>query len=161
MYPSFDRLSIKRRSTQETQMQGINLTDDYADGQIESCKGISFDRYPYITTAQKLVEVDAGIPEGYHAVSVYPWERLFVVTDKPSATGGYECYYGGEYCGDAVNVKVPKQYAVVGNKLVMFPDKVMFDINEEHVTASSMNTAPELLCVKSGIAEYRKAVGNS
>lgn len=151
---------INKRTDQSAQMQGINLTDAYADWQMESCKGISTRRYPYITTADKLTPVDVGISEGFHAVSMYPWEKLFVVTDEPSEDGGYKCFYGGEYCGDAVNLKLPKQYAIVGNKLCMFPDKVMFNINEENILSTSMNTAPELQYIRTGTVEYRKAVGN-
>ena len=157
-YPSFGKAQIKKRSTQKLQMQGINLTDAYADGQIESMRGISTQRFPYVTTADKLKPIDVGVPEGYHAVSIFPWEQIFVVTDEPSETDGFKCYYGGEYCGDAVSLKLPKQYAIVNSKLVMFPDKVMFNINEENVTSSSMNTAPELLSVRSGTIDYRKAV---
>ena len=158
MYPDFGKVQIKKRTTQTLQMRGINLTDAYADGQMESCDGISTNRFPYITTADKLKAIDAGVPEGYHAVSIYPWDKLFVVTDKPAEHGGFECYYGGEYCGDAVNLTIPKQYAVVNSKLVMFPDKVMFNLREEHVTSSSMNTAPELMRITTGTVEYRKAV---
>ena len=158
MYPDFGKVQIKKRSSQSLQMKGINLTDAYGDGQMESSKGISTARYPYITTTKKLEHVDTGITEGFHAVSMYPWEKLFVVTDEPTDEGGYKCFYGGEYCGDAVSLKLPKQYAVVGNKLVMFPDKVMFNINEENVKGSSMNTAPELLYAHTGTVEYRKAV---
>ena len=157
-YPSFGKAQVKKRSNQKLQMQGINLTDNYADGQMESSKGISTDRFPYITTQQRLVPIDAGIPEGYHAVSIFSWEKLFVVTDEPSEDGGYKCYYGGEYCGDAKSLELPKQYAVVNSKLCMFPDKIMFSVMEENLKASNMTTAPELLTVVSGTVETRKAV---
>lgn len=149
---------IQHRSVQAIQMLGINLTDNYTDGQMESSKGISTDRFPYITTAQQLKAVDAGITEGYHAVSIYPWEKLFVVSDEPSDNGGYKCYYGGAYCGDADTLELPKQYAVINSKLVMFPDKIMFNITEERMTSSRLTTAPELMVVESGTIEYRKAV---
>lgn len=158
MYPSFEKANIKKRSGQNLTMQGINVTDNYNVGQMESSKGISTDRYPYITTEEQLQIVDAGIPEGYHAVSMYAWDKLFVVSDEPADGGGFKCYYGGEYCGDARSLELPKQYAIVNSKLVMFPDKIMFSMADETVTSSDMITAPELMTVTIGTIEYRKAV---
>lgn len=157
IYPQVKQ-DVKHHKTQEMQMRGINLTDNYADGQMESCRGISTDRYPYITTAQELQLVDAGVPEGYHAVSMFAWEKLFVVTDEPSDKDGFKCYYGGVYCGDVNNLTIPKQYAVVNSKLIVWPDKVMFEIMAEHPIGYSMDTAPILKTVDTGTAEYRKAV---
>ena len=156
-YPQI-KTNIKRRSTQAMQMKGINLTDTYGDGQMESSKGIGTDRYPYISTVQNLKEINAGVSEGYQAVSMYPWERLFVVSNEPGSNGGFKCFYGGTYCGDALNLDLPKQFAVVNSKLVMWPDKVMFDLKEETIVSQNMNTAPTLMTVTSGTIEYRKAV---
>lgn len=158
MFPSFDKAQVKKRSSQSLQMRGINLTDAYTDGQLESCRGISSERFPYITTADKLTPVETGIPSGYHAVSMYAWDKLFVVSNEQSESGGYKCYYGGEYCGDAENLEVPKQYAVVNTQLVMFPDKVAFTKTDHGVTSRSLNSSSMLKRVDSGVVVYRRAV---
>lgn len=157
IYPQI-KTNVKHRSAQSLQMRGINLTDNYSDGQLESSTNVSTARFPYITTADQLQAVDTSIPTGYQPVSMFAWENLFVVSDEPGSSGGYKCYYGGEYCGDVKNLDLPKQYAVVNSKLVVWPDKVMFDLKKESITANDMNTAPTLATVNTGTIEYRKAV---
>lgn len=156
-YPAVGNQIQKFRS-QQLQMQGINLTDNYREGQLEASKGIVTDRYPYITTADRMQPVEAGIPSGYHPVSLFAWERLFVVSDEPGNNGGYKCYYGGKYCGDAVNLTLPKQYAVVNSKLVMWPDQVYFNLYDEDMSAHPLTTAPRLTKVITGNIKFRKAV---
>lgn len=155
IYPQIG-VNIQKRSSQSLQMKGINLTDNYADGQLESCSGINTDRFPYITTSPALQEIDAGIATGHQAVSMFAWEKLFVVSDEPGDYGGYKCFYGGEYCGDARNLDLPKQYAVINSKLVLWPDKVTFSIAHNEGVSSPMNTAPIVLSLKNGELNYWK-----
>lgn len=152
------RVQVPRASSQELQLTGINLTDNYANGQMQSSHGISTNRFPYITTADNLQIVDTGISEGYQPVSMFPWEQLFVVSDEPSEQGGYKCYYGGEYIGDVPTLTVPKQYAVVNSKLVVFPDKVYFSLYDFSKQSYPLTTAPLLAKVISGNVMYRRAV---
>lgn len=157
IYPQ-TKANIKHMKDQSLQLRGINLTDNYQDGQLEESKGISSDRFPYITTSEELQPVDTGIASGYQPVSMYAWEKLFIVSDEPSSSGGYKCFYGGQYCGDAVNLELPKQYAVVNSKLVMWPDKVYFNLYDNEMSAHPLTTAPLLITVSSGTITYRKAV---
>ena len=152
------RQNIPKRVRQDIVMRGINLTDHYQDGEMESCKGISTDRFPYITTQQQPLEVELPISEGYKAISIFAWEELFVVTDEPSDDGGYKCYYGGTYCGDAVNTEVPKQYAVVNSTLIMFPDKIYFNLYDEEMSAHQLGTAAKQAVIDSGTITMRKKV---
>lgn len=87
--------NIQRRVRQQLAIQGINLTDNYQDGQLESNKNITSDRYPYFATDDKLSIVNTGVPDGSNVISMFAWEKLFVVSDEPSAKGGYKCYYAG------------------------------------------------------------------
>ena len=156
-YPQI-KTNIKHRATQSMQMRGINLTDNHQDGQLEKSKGISTARFPYVTTTEELQPVDTGIASGYQPVSMYAWEKLFVVSDEPGESGGYKCFYGGQYCGDAVNLDLPKQYAVVNSKLVMWPDKVYFNLYDNEMSAHPLTTAPLLTTITSGTIIYRKKV---
>jgi hypothetical protein len=149
---------LQRRQSQSLQIMGINKTDNYVSGQLESSKGITADNYPYISTSGRKIPVDLGLPSGATPISIYAWEKLFVVTDEPSETGGYKCYYGGKYCGDAVNTTAPKQYAVLNSKLVMFPDKVYFSLYDNEMTSHPLTTAPLLLSVGEGSAQMRRKV---
>ena len=157
IYPQ-TRANVKRRAAQSMQMRGINLTDNHQDGQLERSKGISTSRFPYVTTTEELQPVDTGISSGYQPVSMYAWEKLFVVSDEPGDNGGYKCFYGGQYCGDAVNLDLPKQYAVVNSKLVMWPDKVYFNLYDNEMSAHPLTTAPLLTTITSGTIIYRKKV---
>ena len=157
MLPSFGKAQVKKHSSQAVRMQGINLTDQYADGQLEACKGIDTSRFPYITTTDELEAIDTQLPEGVNPVSMFAWEKLFIVTDEPGEKG-YKCYYGGSYCGDAVNLELPKQYAVVNSKLVMWPDKIYFNLYEDEMSAHPLTTAPLLGTISSGTVQFRKAV---
>lgn len=157
IYPQ-TKANIKHMKDQSLQLRGINLTDNYQDGQLEESEGISSDRFPYITTTEELQPVDTGISSGYQPISMYAWEKLFIVSDEPSDNGGYKCFYGGQYCGDAVNLELPKQYAVVNSKLVMWPDKVYFNLYDNEMSAHPLTTAPLLITVSSGTITYRKKV---
>ena len=164
MYPKID-VKKEKKQVQQVQIQGINLTDNYQNGQLESSRNISANRFPYISTTDEPVDVEITIPEGYQPVSMFAWEKLFIVSDEPSGGGGYKCYYDGRYCGDAKNLTVPKQYAVVNSKLVMWPDKVYFDLYEEGSEESHiMSTSQLLFNVEESISaeipavRFRKAV---
>lgn len=154
--------NIQKRTRQSLQMLGINLTDNYTIGELDKCNNISTDRYPYITTAQRKKLYYLPISEGYKPISMYAWEKLFVVTDEPAnpdvENSGYKCYYGGTYCGNAVNTTLPKQYAVVNSKLIMFPDKVYFNLYDETMTSKPLGTATKLAVITSGTITMRKKV---
>lgn len=156
IYPEI-KANVPRRQTQELKMLGINLTDQYTDGQLESCRNISTRRYPYITTAEQRQLIDTGVPTGYQPISIFAWEKLFVVSDEPSTDGGYKCYYGGQYCGDVQSLDGPKQYAVVNSKLVVWPDKVYFDLYDISTESHLVSTAKQLVSVYSGQVICRKA----
>lgn len=145
---------------QALKIKGINLTDNYGDGQLESCNGISTARYPYITTSDKPLDVtDDYVPEGENVISIFAWEGIFAMTDSASEkTAGYKCYYNGKYVGDVHNTVIPKQYAVVGDKLIVFPDKVYFNLYDSDDQSHELNTAPLLADLTSGNVIYRKAV---
>lgn len=159
-YPDI-RTGIKHHAAQQLQIQGINLTDDYNIGQLESARNITSDRYPYISTSDQLQPVDTGIAPEFEPISMFAWEKLFVVSNEPSDEEGYKCFYGGEYCGDAVNTKIPKQYAVINSKLVMWPDKVYFNLYDTEMKSHPLSTAPLLDTVSNGNVIYRKAVESS
>lgn len=254
MYPTI-RTNIRHATRQQMQILGINHSDNYTDGQLDDCVNINTDRFPYITTCDKLTEVQ-GLSGGYNAVSMFAWEQMFVVSDgetkelspdttpvtddltetvwlfnssvnmaegvwaidfiskgreynsigynQAGTTGisytfpnamihaydlntgwtlegyrtirilggadavqgednrfsellaylqdnatlqgrmvvtGYKCYYGGNYCGDMPTLELPKQYAIVNAQLVVYPDKVYFDLNDENIEPHPLDTA--------------------
>lgn len=131
--------TIQRRTRQQIQMLGINLSDNYTDGQLEDCNNICADRFPYITTQKNLVE--QNLSGGYGVLSMFAWEEMFVVTDHYVNGQGYACFYGGEPCGYMPTNDLPKQYAVVNTQMVVYPDKVYFNLNDANIEPHSLDTA--------------------
>jgi len=156
-FPSFEKVKVKQRLAQEVRLEGINLTDNYSSGQMESCKGITSDRYPYIATDEQPEEVEQGIADGYQAVAIFGWEKLFVVSNEPGENG-YKCFYNGQYCGDVKNLDLPKQFAVVNTKLIVFPDQVYFNLYAKEQQSYEMTTAENIATVRTGKVIFRKAV---
>lgn len=151
---------IPKTQRQQLAIGGINLSDNFKEGQMWSSYGITTDNYPFIGTQDEPVPVTiSGISEGYKPISMFAWEELFVVTDEPH-NGGYKCYYGGTYCGDAVNTDLPKQYAVINSKLVMFPDKIYFNLYDETMSSHQLGSATRLLKINSGTVTMRKAISS-
>lgn len=148
------------KTDQKLKIKGINLTDNYSDGEMESCNGISTDRYPYITTSDKPLDVTGEyVPKGENAISIFAWEGIFAVTDSASKEkDGYKCYYNGKYVGDVHNTVIPKQYAIIEDKLIVFPDKVYFSLYDSENQSHELNTASLLANLTSGNVIYRKAV---
>lgn len=156
-YPQI-KTNIARRQNQELQIRGLNRTNAYVSGELESCKNITSAKFPYIETCDNLEAVSTGVSSGYKPVSVYAWEKLFVVSNRP-VTGGYACYYGGRYCGYVPTLTTPKQYAVVNTKLIVFPDKVYFNLNEDtDMESHALDTATLIQNITSGKATFTKAV---
>lgn len=155
IYPQ-NTVKIKQKKAQQMQILGINRTDNYADGQMESCKNITSDRFPYIATADQMELINTGVPVGFNAVSIYPAEKLFVVSDVPAMDGGYKCYYGGKYVGDVNNLDLPKQYAMVSGRLIVWPDKVAFNLFDVEISSEQLQTAPLLVKVTQGSIRHNR-----
>lgn len=108
-----------RKAVKQTvQFGGINYTQAVQDGELESSRGVSTRLWPCLTTRLGRTEATKMRADS----DIYAWDKLLLVD-------GTRLYYGGKDCG-AVNPG-RKQFAVVGNKLCIWPDKAYLDMESE------------------------------
>ena len=106
--------SNARRKHQTMRFAGVNYGDGVADGELENSRNVTSERFPCLSPR-------AGRSrEGEHesATAVYYKNGQFVVN-------GTELLYNGEVIANVTEGK--KQFASVNTKVVIFPDKIMYD----------------------------------
>lgn len=101
---------------------GINLTENYQDGEFSDCKNLSTLHYPNLAQRKGRTLVE----EYENVTDVFSWGDQLVVVDN-----GMLCVDGEP----VVNVnEEPKQFAVVNTKLVVHPDMLCIDLTNNKVT---------------------------
>lgn len=99
---------------QTVAFRGVNYGEMTADGQLESCSNLSSDKYPCLTP-----RTGREKGESYQdATAVWYKDGLLVVD-------GTDLIYKGEIVGTVSPGK--KQFANINTKVVIMPDKVVFD----------------------------------
>ena len=98
---------------------GLNLLQNFSDGEMHSCNGISHIRFPAITQRQK-------------ARSVFSCESpsALVFAGKECIAASGALYYDRKKVGE-LSEGTDKQFAYMGNKVLVFPDKVYYDTKAE------------------------------
>ena len=145
--------NVTKRTRQALSALGINYTDDYRDGELQSCTGISTRRYPYITTTGKIEQIDssyfsgaADVWTGLEIKDMYAMDdQPLVLTYSPYThkvqawllvdNGWYDITEGAAVT--LTNV-FPKQYAVINTKLCIFPDGVYIDLESTTTVIRAM-----------------------
>lgn len=115
---------VRKHDAQIVQVRGLNLTDNYPDGAIEWSHHVSLDRFPYITSwtppeqVSNTGTVDActswSTPRGN--LIYFSGGHMFIRSSDTVAIVNYDFLSG------------PKQFAVLQNKLVVWPDKVYVNL---------------------------------
>lgn len=103
------------------QFLGVNLTENYTDGEMFDCKNLSTLQYPTLSQRKGREQV-----EGYSDVQdMYTWDDKLVIVDNGTL------YVNGVSITSVTNTK--KQFAVVNSRLIVFPDKISVDLrNNEY-----------------------------
>ena len=119
--------------------RGINLGEGYVDGEFMDSTNISSEMYPCITQrAARIKEGQYNAPSALHAK-----EGLLLVDDTT-------VYYNGVPVGIVSAGK--KQIATVGNYIVIFPDKVYYDVaNNKFAAMEETYTATGLVFTSNSI----------
>lgn len=120
MYQPQFRGAAKRVQTQAVQFGGLNYTQATQDGELAQAVGVSERMWPCLTTRAGRREVRA-LERG---TDLYAWGKLVAVD-------GADLLYDGEAVGRVKPGK--KQFAVVGSKLCIFPDKKYLDMNTKEM----------------------------
>lgn len=109
---------------------GLNRRNDAAEGELISCENLGVSAYPALCPRKGRGEVGAYT----NPTDIFEWNGHMVVID------GSNALYDGEIIGNVTPGQ--KQFAVVNTKLVIWPDKVYIDLNnnsfkhmDESVTA--------------------------
>lgn len=107
---------IPERQNAIVQMRGINYTDNYYDGSLSDSLNISSRRFPYFTTKRPRRKLD----EYAHCTSMTSWNGLVVVQSG-------RLIYRGQDVGSVS--PGAKQFAMIHDRLVIWPDKKYLDTN--------------------------------
>ena len=114
------RTNLKKNNVIQMAMRGINYSASAQDGELAESQNISVRQYPYLTTRRR-----RDRQESYTGVTALSaWEKLIAVS-------GTDLLYDGTVVGSVTEGE--KQFAVVNNKLVIFPDKVYLDLTDMQV----------------------------
>lgn len=120
-------------------MRGINYGDMLRDGDLRESTNLSARRYPYLSVRRGRVKDDSH-PEAF---AMSEWDgKLIVVESAVNAANEDVAHirYGENLLKNAdgnpyeLSQSAEKQFAVVGNKLIIFPDKAFFDLAADNLT---------------------------
>lgn len=105
------------------QFLGVNLTENYTDGEMFDCKNLSTLQYPTLSQRK-----GRAVLTGYSdaVTDLYEWDGHLIVVDN-----GILCVDGDPIA--SVNAE-RKQFAVVNSKLIVFPDKISVDLKNNEYT---------------------------
>ena len=114
------------------QFRGINYGEGARDGEMSACENLSTEKYPFLVPRRNRTKVaQYTAPHTLHTK-----EGLLVIDDTT-------VYYNGNVVGTVEPGK--KQVATVGRYIVIFPDKVYYDVTsnefasmEAHYSAAGL-----------------------
>lgn len=112
--------------------RGINYGEGYQDGELAECKNLSTEKYPCISQRAKRVKVGQ-----YEAPQTLHTKDGIIVIDKTNV------FYNETKIGEVTEGR--KQTATIGNYVVIFPDKVYYNVDtkefrnmEEEITVAGI-----------------------
>lgn len=145
-----------RRST--VQFGGINYSADRAEGELSESVNMSTRKFPYL--APRL---------GRESVQTFTAPSALSSRDKLIVVDGTDFIYDGEVVGQVTAGE--KQIVNMGDRIIIFPDKIVFDRNIKDLTPSyknltiktSLSTPSQSLYVKEEIPllDGNKIVGRN
>ncbi len=143
---------LKRRNNYRRRMVafgGINLTNDFSDGEMRDLYGISHDNFPFLSQTPDL-ETFFECSNPTCAVNT---SQMCVAADD-----GF--YYGGKKVGE---VKLGnKMIAEIGDKIVVFPDKLYYSTTDKtflsmegeiHISGTRVTYGDDVINIKEAVYE--------
>lgn len=108
----------KRKNSPDIRIwNGLNRSQGAADGEVIDCVGLSTKMWPAMSAADGRTRIG----EWENATDVYETDGHLVVIDDN------KLYYDGTFLSNVGNQK--KQFAEIGRKLVVWPDKIYINLN--------------------------------
>jgi hypothetical protein len=117
---------LAQKQSEIVAIRGINYSDNYKDGALAESENISVRRFPYFTTRRARKKLE----EYKNVDAITAWGKLVVIESGEESD---ELYYDGESVAKLEKLpqdkkNIQRQFAVVNTRLVIWPDKVYFDI---------------------------------
>ena len=129
--PRLPNSFVKARS-QTVQFLGINLTENFQDGEMNDCKNLSTLQYPTLTQ-RKGREAMGGYDN--MVSDIFEWDGKLIVVSNGTL------YVDGDPIASVSGER--KQFAVINSRLVVFPDKISIDLrNNEFIQLDVSATTP-------------------
>lgn len=138
---------VHKHDAQIVQIRGINLTDNYPDGSLEWSTHVSLERYPYLTAwTQPEIIVPSAIdplinPENIDALTSWSTSMGNIIFFHDGTMFIREADSGHRIADNFL--PGPKQFAVLQNKLVIWPDKVYVNLLTYDVVPLAQHLEPE------------------
>ena len=120
--------NIKKNPSLTMEIKGINYSDMLSDGDMVDSKNISARRYPYISTRKKRDPYTSI--DGVNAIDVMVYDGK-LITVKQTSSSSTNIAYNEQILTPSGLSAGEKQMAIVNTKLVVFPDKVMYDFKTQ------------------------------
>lgn len=118
---------VQKHDSQIIQVRGINRTDNYADGSLETSSHLCLDRFPYFSSWAPWLQMD-GVE---NAQAVSSWDDLIYIDGRTMYIGQDEVGY--------TFLRGQKQFAMMQNKLIVWPDKVYVNMQTLDVVPLAEN----------------------
>ena len=140
--------NIPKNQAETVALRGINFSENFQPGDLADCVNLSSRRWPYTAT-----RLERAKQAGYQGVTA------LTAHGKLAAVSGNKLFYDGK----AVGAVTPgeKQFAAVNTKLVIWPDKVYLDLEDNKVKplgAKRVHSLRSLRFTGNTISLYRPRV---
>lgn len=112
--------TIRQKQSEIVNIRGINFSDNFKDGHLADSDNISARRYPYFSARHSR----QPLTEYAQVTAMGAWNNLVVVQNGRLLYDGVDV--GAVTAGE-------KQFAVVNTKIVIWPDKVYYDIDSKKI----------------------------
>lgn len=124
MLPYLKTIAASRRDIEN--FTGLNRTDSAGDGVLTDAVNMSSRRYPCLAPRMGRADVELGIQRGK---ALFAWDELVWVDGTTLYTIVADEQGNTKPIAVGTVTEGEKQFAVVNSKLVIWPDKLMLDLN--------------------------------
>ena len=138
----------KRKNTPDIRIwNGLNRSQGAADGEVVDCVGLSTKMWPAMSAADGRTRIG----EWENATDVYETDGNLIVIDDN------KLYYDGTFLSNVGGTK--KQFAELGRKLVIWPDKIYINLNTGELGSLEANVSGSVTMRDGGILTITGASG--
>lgn len=116
--------NLPESTVQTIEFKGYNANAIIGDGEFHDCKNLTSDLYPVLAPRLPRKKVKDGLTS---ATALYVRNGVLAWVD------GTKFYYDGTEKGDVTEGE--KQFVTMGDRIIIFPDKKMYDISDDEFSS--------------------------